>query len=102
MTRARVILAEDHAEVAELLRHILEAEFEVVATGDDGNALLAAAKRFGPDVVVTDIAMPGLDGIAATRELLRRCPATRVDWLPGTTIRGWLNKGWGLARSVTC
>jgi DNA-binding NarL/FixJ family response regulator len=83
MTRARVVLAEDHAEVAEQLRHILEAEFEVVAMGGDGHALLAAAQRFGPDVVVTDIAMSGLDGISATRELLRRCPATRVVLVTG-------------------
>ena len=40
MARARVVLAEDHAEVAELLQHILEAEFEVVAMGGDGHALV--------------------------------------------------------------
>jgi DNA-binding NarL/FixJ family response regulator len=78
MTRERVVLVEDHADVAEQLRSLLESEFEVVAMVGDGHALLAAAERYRPDVVVTDIAMPGLDGIAATRELLRRNTGTRV------------------------
>ena len=78
MTRTCVVLAEDHADVAEQLRGVLEAEFEVVAMVRDGHALLAAAESYGAEVVVTDIAMPGLDGIAATRELLRRSPGKRV------------------------
>ena len=76
--RTRVVLAEDHADVAEQLRGVLETEFEVAAMVGDGRALLAAAEWCHPDVVVTDIAMPELDGIAATRELLRRSPGTRV------------------------
>ena len=61
--RARVILADDHPEIVEDLRAVVEREFEVVATVGDGNALIAAAERLAPDVIVTDIAMPGLNGI---------------------------------------
>ena len=78
MDRPRVVLAEDHARIAEQLRKLLEPEFEVVATVADGDALLRAADEFHPDVVVTDIVMPGLDGIAATAALLARRPGTRV------------------------
>ena len=78
MTRTRLVLAEDHADVAEQLRSVLEVEFEVAAIVGDGRALLAAAERHNPDVVVTDIGLPELDGIAATRELLRRRPGMRV------------------------
>jgi DNA-binding NarL/FixJ family response regulator len=78
MSRARVLLAEDHAEVAELLHGILAAEFEVVATVGDGPALLAAAERLRPDVIVSDVAMPGLDGIAAARAILRGDPDARI------------------------
>jgi DNA-binding NarL/FixJ family response regulator len=76
--RARVLVADDHITVAEQLRDILELEFEVVAVVGDGQALLAATQTVRPDVIVTDITMPGLDGIAAARELLRRDPGVRM------------------------
>ena len=53
-------------------------EFDVVAVVADGHALLRAEESARPDVVVTDIVMPGLDGIAATAALLARHPALRV------------------------
>jgi DNA-binding NarL/FixJ family response regulator len=76
--RARVILADDHPKVVEDLRALVEPEFEVVATVGDGNALVVAAERLAPDVIVTDIAMPGLNGITAAAEILRRNPAARI------------------------
>jgi DNA-binding NarL/FixJ family response regulator len=60
------------------LRKLLETEFDVVATIADGDALLRAADDFRPDLIVTDIVMPGLDGIAATAALRARRPGTRV------------------------
>lgn len=72
------MLAEDHARVAEELRGLLAAEFDVVATVADGHALLRAVEDYHPDVVVTDIEMPGLDGIAATAALRARRPGARV------------------------
>ena len=76
--RARVILADDHPEVVEDLRALVEPEFEVVATVGDGNALISAAEAFAPDVIVTDIAMPELNGIAAAGQILRMNPAARI------------------------
>jgi DNA-binding NarL/FixJ family response regulator len=77
MGRARVLLEEDHPRVAEELRRLLEREFEVIAVVDDGEALLRVAADTDPDVVVTDIAMPGRDGIAAAALLAHR-PGARV------------------------
>ena len=57
---------------------MLQPEFDVIATVGDGDALLAAAHALAPDVIVSDIAMPGLDGIAAASEILRRNPAARI------------------------
>ena len=71
-------MADDHPEIVEDLRAVVEREFEVVATVGDGNALIAAAERLAPDVIVTDIAMPGLTGITAAAEILRRNPAARI------------------------
>lgn len=69
--RIRVLLADDnHGLMAELLR-ILRWEFEIVATVPNGRELLEAYDRYKPDVVVTDISMPVLDGFAAAEELGR-------------------------------
>ncbi len=78
MTRARVVLAEDHSETRELLSHLLESEFDVIARVPDGRALVAAADELLPDIVVTDISMPGLDGIAAATAIHRDHPDTRI------------------------
>jgi DNA-binding NarL/FixJ family response regulator len=76
--RPRLLLAEDHARVAEELRGLLAAQFDVVATVADEHALLRAVDDYHPDVIVTDIVMPGLDGITATVALRSRHPAARV------------------------
>ena len=68
----RVLIADDQAMVRAGFRMILEAEpdFEVVGEAKDGEEALAAVRRAKPDVVVMDIRMPRLDGVAATRRLL--------------------------------
>ena len=73
-----MLLAEDHPRTVEELRKLLESEFEVAAVVGDGHALLRAAETIAHDVVVSDISMPGLDGIAATCALLARRPGSRV------------------------
>jgi DNA-binding NarL/FixJ family response regulator len=78
MDRPRILLAEDHPRVADELRKLLEPEFDVVAVVGDGHALLRAAEAMAPDVIVSDIVMPRLDGIAATSALLSRRPGARV------------------------
>ena len=78
MPRARVLLADDHAEIRQQLQLLLEPVFEVIACVDDGYALLTAAETLTPDVIVTDIAMPNLGGIAAASELLRKNPDARI------------------------
>jgi len=76
--KPRVLLAEDFGVVAEQLRGLLEVEFEVVATVEDGYALIGAARRLHPDVIVTDVTMPAMDGMAAATEILREDPACRI------------------------
>jgi DNA-binding NarL/FixJ family response regulator len=72
------LLAEDHPHTAQALRTLLESEFDVAAVVGDGSALLREAEVICPDVVITDISMPGLDGISATERLLARHPGSRV------------------------
>jgi len=78
MNRPRLLLAEDHPETRELLRGLLLPEFDVLGAVEDGVALVAAAERLSPDVIVTDISMPRLDGMAAAEQILRRDPGARI------------------------
>ena len=75
MSAPRVLIADDHALVLEGLIGLLKNKFEVVAAVTDGNLLVEAATRLRPDVIVTDIWMPGLNGVQA----LRRLRAAGVD-----------------------
>ena len=78
MSHERLVLADDHKETAALLRDLLEPEFDVIAQVEDGLALVSAAARLSPDVIVSDVTMPGLDGISAAAAILRQNPAARI------------------------
>ena len=71
--RPTVLIADDHPIVVDGLVALLKDRFDVVGTVSDGTRLLADAIRLRPDIVVTDISMPGLDGL----EVLRRLKAKR-------------------------
>jgi len=81
MNRPRIVLADDHRLVAEGLRSLLSVEFELVAVVEDGRALVEAARKLGPDVIVADITMPHLSGIEALAQLKQDNPAVRVVFL---------------------
>jgi DNA-binding NarL/FixJ family response regulator len=69
MSRARILLADDHAMLLEAFRALLEPEFEVVGTATDGRMLLTEFTRLRPDIVIIDVAMPLLNGLDAGRQL---------------------------------
>jgi len=75
-----VVLAEDHTVVREGLRALLAAEsdIEVVGEAESGRRAIELVKNLGPAVVVIDIAMPLLNGLEATRQILKVAPNTRV------------------------
>ena len=75
-----VLLAEDHAIVREGLRKLLveDGGFIVVGEAENGRKAVELARRFRPAVVVMDIAMPLLNGMEATRQILTTHPATKV------------------------
>jgi NarL family two-component system response regulator LiaR len=76
----RVLIVDDHSVVREGLRTFLELQDGIEVAGDaaDGHEAIGEAERLRPDVVLMDLVMPRLDGVAAMRELRRRMPATRV------------------------
>jgi DNA-binding NarL/FixJ family response regulator len=81
MKRPRVLLADDHRIVAEGLRGLLEPEFELIGIVEDGRALLTAAEKSRPDVIVADISMPLLNGIEAVRQIKRTNEDIKVVFL---------------------
>lgn len=75
-----VLLAEDHTVVREGLRRMLglEDDLEVVGEAQNGRQAIALAKKLRPEVVLMDIAMPQLNGLEATRQILKAIPGTKV------------------------
>src|SRR5215213_10977344 len=80
MPKLRVLLADDHTLVRHGLRRILEErpDWEVVDEVGDGRAAIDAAVALKPDVAIIDAAMPLLNGIDATQQIVQRVPGTRV------------------------
>ena len=76
----RVVLVDDHALVRQGFRRILEDDSDITVVGEAGNGLegLALAKKLEPDVVVMDMAMPEMNGLHASIELLKQRPETRI------------------------
>ena len=80
MKRITVLLADDHMVVREGFRKMLELEsdLQIVGEASDGRQAVALAKKLLPAVVLMDIAMPLLNGLEATRQMLQALPATKV------------------------
>lgn len=85
MKRPRIMLADDHTLLVEAFRKLLDSTYDVVGTVGDGHALLAAAPSLKPDVVVIDIGMPRLNGLAAGRQLKQMMPTVKLIFLTMNT-----------------
>ena len=81
MTRPRVLLADDHTLMLEGLCKLLEDQCDLVGTADNGQALLKAAERLRPDLIVLDISMPLLNGLEAARRLQTLVPGSKLIFL---------------------
>lgn len=82
MIRYRILLADDHTVVLEGLKRILDRpEFEVVGAVQDGRALIDAAARLRPDVIIADISMPTLNGVEAVRQIRKHNPKVKIIFL---------------------
>jgi len=81
MKKPRILLADDHKIVLEGLKGLLEPEFELVGTVEDGRALVAQAAKLRPDVIVADISMPRLNGIDAVQQIKKTDPGIKVVFL---------------------
>ena len=74
-----ILIADDHRLLREGLRALLERDgFHVVAEADNGRSAVRLAKQLQPDIVITDIAMPDLNGVEATRQISAEAPRSKV------------------------
>src|SRR5215469_16930311 len=81
MNKPTVLLADDHAMIAEAFRHLLESQYHVVATVNDGRALIETALELKPDVVVVDVGMPLLNGLSAGQQLKQRLRRVKLIYV---------------------
>lgn len=81
MSRARIVLADDHALVAEGIARLLEPNYDLVGTASDGATLLRLAAELKPDVALVDVSMPGMNGMQAVRLLRAQMPEIKVIFL---------------------
>jgi DNA-binding NarL/FixJ family response regulator len=81
MRRPRLLLADDHTLLLAGIRLLLEPEFDLVGSVEDGQALLAAARALKPDIILLDISMPVLNGIDAAQKLRKLQPSAKLIFL---------------------
>src|SRR5215475_10488483 len=80
-SRARILIADDHALIAEAFNKLLANDFDVVSTVHDGRSLIQEAERLQPDVILVDIGMPLLNGLEAAQRIQRVLPDVKVIYV---------------------
>jgi CheY-like chemotaxis protein len=83
MKMIRILLADDNSHVRQLLACLLSNEHRIVETVADGRALVTAAAELRPDIVISDIDMPVVNGLEAARQLREMLPHTRIILMSG-------------------
>ena len=92
MTRPRVLLADDHTLLVDGLRSLLEPQCELVGTVEDGRALVKAAQKLHPDVILLDISMPLLNGLEAAHQLKELVPDSKLIFLTMHADRSYVRE----------
>lgn len=94
MNKLRIFLADDHAIIREGLKSLINAQpdMEVIGEADNGRTTLQKARELLPDIVVMDVSMPELNGIAATERLKQHCPHIKVLALTMHDDKGYLGQ----------
>lgn len=98
--RPKVLLADSHPLLRMGLRNVLEPSFEVVGEAPDGEALLAAAAIRPPDLVLTEIALPKIDGVEVIRRLRGIAPQVRVIVLSFRSEPSWVQEAFAAGASA--
>jgi len=94
--RPRVLVADDHRAMLDTLVRMLSRDFDVVAAVPDGLSAVAEAEKLEPDLLVLDIAMPGLNGIAAAARLKERGSKAKIVFVTNMRDREFVQESLAL------
>ncbi len=97
MTRKRILLADDHSEMLDEVRTLLEKDYEIIAMVQNGKSLVQAANELKPDLIVSDISMPEMTGFEAIAKLRAMGIDSKVIFLTVQSSSGYLRKARSLA-----
>jgi DNA-binding NarL/FixJ family response regulator len=100
MSAAKILLAEDHTIVMEVLKALLEPEFQVVGSVDNGRDAVKAAAELKPDVVVLDVSLPHLNGIEAARQIRKVAPGVKIVFLTMHEDIGYMRQAFDAGASA--
>ncbi len=91
MKRTRILIADDHALMLDGITNLLEPKYAVVGTAEDGQALVEAAIRLNPELIILDITMPVMNGIDAAREIRKHLPQAKLLFVTIHATSTYLN-----------
>ncbi|MBV9083723.1 MAG: response regulator transcription factor [Acidobacteriaceae bacterium] len=95
-----VVIAEDNVLILEgSLRPLLEREFEIVATAEDGRAAISAAAQHKPAVMLIDVSLPLVRGFEAARQILAACPETKILFVSNYADRAYVDQAFHMGAS---
>lgn len=92
MKKPQVLIADDHTFVLEGFKKLLDGHCELVGSVQDGRALVDAAIRLKPDLVILDISMPRLNGIEAAKKLKKQLPRTKLIFVTMHADAAYVNE----------
>jgi DNA-binding NarL/FixJ family response regulator len=92
MSRKRILLADDHAEMLEEVRRLLDEDYEVVGAVENGQELVEAARKLKPDVIVSDISMPVMTGFEAAAKIRELGLASKIIFLTVQSSAAYLKR----------
>jgi len=92
MTRKRILLADDHSEMLEEVRSLLDGEYEIVGAVENGEELVQAAATLNPDLIVSDISMPIMTGFEAAARIRALGSAAKIIFLTVQSSSAYLKR----------
>ena len=93
------MIVDDSALMREVIESLLDAEYEVVASVPDGETAITAAAGLGPELILLDISMPGLNGFEAAREIKRASPVTLIIFVSEHRETSYIEAGFSAGAS---
>ena len=100
MSKARLVIADDHSIVLEAYRQLLEPDYTIVGTASNGQELLAIAPQLAPDIILLDISMPTLNGLDVTRQLKAAVPHAKLIFVTMMSEPFYISQAFSMGASA--